>query len=73
MKASKSKYLLTTTFTNRKRNMNIKTGNWRPLNLEIEPIHFPKPILLISENCTEGNMAYTDKSLGLWELDKLNI
>jgi hypothetical protein len=72
-KKSGSKYLLTTTFTNVTRNMDIKTGGWRPLNLEIEPFHLPKPILVINENCTEGNMAYTDKSLALWELTTLTI
>jgi hypothetical protein len=70
-KKSGSKYLLTTTFTNVTRNMDIKTGGWRPLNLEIEPFNLPKPILIINENCTEGNMAYTDKSLALWELAAL--
>jgi hypothetical protein len=72
-KKSGSKYLLTTTFTNVTRNMDIKTGGWRPLNLEIEPFNLPKPILIINENCTEGNMAYTDKSLALWELAALTI
>jgi hypothetical protein len=68
-KASGSKYLLTTTFTDRMCNAEIKTGGWRPLNLEIEPVYFPKPQFVINEKCTEGN--YSDKSLALWELDKI--
>ncbi|WP_081356502.1 glycosyltransferase [Priestia aryabhattai] len=72
-KKSKSKYLLTTTFTNVSQNIDIKTGEWRPLNLEIYPFNFIEPILVINENCTEGNMAYTDKSLALWDLDKIII
>lgn len=71
-KESQSKYLLTTTFTNLMRNTNVRTGGWRPLNLEIEPFHFPKPILVINENCTEGKRAYMDKSLALWDLDTIN-
>ncbi|MFE3898712.1 MULTISPECIES: glycosyltransferase [Priestia] len=70
-KKSKSKYLLTTTFTNTSQNIDIKTGEWRPLNLEIHPFNLIKPILVINENCTEMNMAYTDKSLALWDLDKI--
>jgi Methyltransferase domain len=72
MKASKSKYLLTTTFPNHKQNTDIKTGGWRPLNFEMEPFYFPKPILLIHEFPNKRNRAYTDKSLGLWELDMLD-
>jgi hypothetical protein len=53
------------------RNTDIKTGDWRPLNLEIEPFNFPKPNLLLSEYRYKGKMAYTDKSLGLWELDTI--
>jgi hypothetical protein len=70
-KSSGSKYLLTTTFFNHKRNTNINTGNWYPINLEIEPFNFPKPILYISENSRENGKEYMDKSLGLWELEKL--
>lgn len=66
-KASQSRYLLTTTFTNLTFNQEIRTGSWRPLNLEIEPFNFPKPILVINENCTEGEMNFTDRSLALWD------
>ncbi len=66
-KASQSRYLLTTTFTNLTFNQEKRTGSWRPLNLEIEPFNFPKPILVINENCTEGEMNYLDKSLALWD------
>ncbi|WP_087972291.1 class I SAM-dependent methyltransferase [Oceanobacillus rekensis] len=72
-KASHSRYLLTTTFTNRKGNTNIKTGGWRPLNLEMKPFNFPKPIHVINENCTAGSMRYTDKSLALWDLNTINF
>ena len=70
-KRSKSKYLLTTTFTNRNQNNDIVDGDWRTLNLEIAPFFFPKPILLVNENCTEENGCYADKSLGLWEISSL--
>lgn len=73
IKASGSKYLLTTTFTNRKGNRNIVTGEWRPINLQMAPFHFPQPILVINENCTEGNGHFKDKSLGLWNIEELNI
>lgn len=70
IKRSGSKFLLTTTFTNRA-NEDIRTGYWRPINLEAAPFSFPKPLQLFSENCTEGHGQYTDKSLGLWKVDDL--
>ncbi|OAQ38605.1 hypothetical protein A5893_14425 [Pedobacter psychrophilus] len=66
------KYLLTTTFTNRKNNIDITDGEWRPLNLQKAPFNFPEPLFLINENCTENDGIYKDKSLGLWELNKIN-
>lgn len=65
---SDSKYLLTTTFPSQTENQDIFTGQWRPLNLEISPFDFPKPLELINEGCTEGDGAYSDKSLGLWRI-----
>jgi len=67
---SGSKYLLTTTFTERDTNENILTGLWRPLNLLKPPFNFPSPIFLFNEKCTEeGN--YYDKSMGFWKIDDL--
>jgi hypothetical protein len=61
--SSGAKYLLTTTFPDRQTNADIKTGDWRTLNLQIPPFNFPAPFKLINERCV-GQFA--DKSLGLW-------
>jgi hypothetical protein len=68
---SNSTYLLTTTFTRTSPNRDIIDGDWRTLNLELAPFFFPKPIVLINENCTEGEGNYADKCLGLWEIKSL--
>lgn len=69
---SKITYLLTTTFTDRDVNVDLGKGDiWRTLNLQRAPFHFPEPIKLINENCTEGNNQFTDKSLGLWRIEDL--
>jgi SAM-dependent methyltransferase len=65
---SDSKYFLTTTFVGKNTNLDINTGSWRPINLEIFPFGFPKPLKLIKEGCTENEGAYVDKSLGLWRI-----
>jgi hypothetical protein len=71
IKASGCKYLLATTFTHCKQNSDIVTGDWRKLNLQQKPFSFPEPLLVINENCTEGNGAFRDKSMALWEIDQI--
>lgn len=71
IKASGSKYLLTTTFPEHNLNQDISTGDWRPINLNKHPFNFAQPIVVINENCTEEGGIYNDKSLALWEIDKL--
>jgi len=68
---SKSKYLLTTSFTNRKENKDIITGGWYPFNLQMVPFFFPEPIRIINEGCTQSKSSYADKSLGLWKISEL--
>ena len=64
-------YLLTTTFAEADENEDITTGDWRVLNLEEPPLHFPEPLHLINEHCTESEGQYQDKSLGLWRVAEL--
>lgn len=61
-------YLFTTTFLLCQTNEDITTGDWRPLNLETDPFNLPEPTLIISEQCTEGEGLYQDKSMALWEV-----
>lgn len=71
LQKSGSEYLLTTTFTGRASNPDIRTGQWRPLNLQKPPFDFPQPLKLINEKCTEGDGSWGDKSLGLWKLSDI--
>jgi SAM-dependent methyltransferase len=67
-----SKYLLATTFPNVVQNCDITTGSWRPLNLQLAPFCFPEPIELINEQYSGGfEGQFSDKSLGLWDLQNL--
>lgn len=68
IRASGSTYLLTTTFPQQATNDDVRTGDWRPINLEAAPFHLPPPLELLVEGCTEGGGVFADKSLGLWEL-----
>ena len=66
IKKSGSKYLLTTTYSwKHLPNMDCKVGQWRRLNLELEPFSLPAPIELIVEG------TYRDKSMGLWLIENI--
>jgi SAM-dependent methyltransferase len=71
--ASGSTYLLTTTFTEHKRNYDKQTGRWRPLNLCAAPFNFPAPLRLMNEECPEEDGSFSDKCLGLWKLEDLRV
>ncbi len=73
-KRSGSRYLLTSTFSGRDKNVDLVGKDiWRTLNLQAEPFNFPPPLQLINEKCTEGNGCFTDKSLGLWRLSDIEV
>ncbi|MDX2360715.1 MAG: class I SAM-dependent methyltransferase [Crocinitomicaceae bacterium] len=67
IKKSNSTYLLTTTFPEKTKNMDIVTGGWRWLNFQEAPFNFPEPLYVFNEKCTEGK-KFTDKSMGLWKI-----
>ena len=71
LKTSASRWLLTTTFPDHPENRDIDDGDWRLLNLERAPFHFPPPTALLNEGCTEHDGAFADKSLGLWRVADL--
>lgn len=68
--ASGSAWLLATTFPELDHNENCEDGDWRGLNLELEPFNLPPPVALIDERCEEADGGWADKSLGLWRLPR---
>ncbi len=72
-KKSGSVYLLTTTFTAPRKNRDVFTSEWRPLNLESPPWNFPKPLMIIDEENTRSGGRYRDNVLALWRLSDLPI
>lgn len=72
-KKSGSKYLIMTTFPEKERQVDSRMGGWRPLNFQIAPFNFPPPIYLIRERVKNEADPYNDKSMGVWELEKINL
>lgn len=77
--ASEARYLLTTTFQYRTypRNVDIQTGEWTPINLELPPYELAPPRALLIEGSTEGIfygpevgvVPQSDRCLGLWDME----
>lgn len=72
-KKSGAKYLLTTTFVDRTENNDLvgKDSFWRPLNMQLAPFNFPKPLMCVNEGCTEEAKQYMDKCICLWLLSDI--
>ncbi len=69
---SESTYLMTTSFPGQRLNFDITTGDWRPLNLEIRPFLFPKPLMEIAEPVEKKyRLENRGKMLGVWDLKTL--
>jgi len=64
-------YLITTTFLGDRSNEDIRTGEWRALNLQRPPFQLPAPLALIDERCHHTDGIYADKRLGLWRFADL--
>jgi len=71
IKRSGSTYLLTTTNPLRQNDKEIRTGEWRPLNLEAPPFQLPPPTTTILEHSTDHNGRFPDKALALWTIANL--
>jgi hypothetical protein len=70
---SEISWLLTTTFSAEPANVDIVTGDWRPIDLTKPPFELPEPTELLNEGCTEQGGAFADKSLGLWRVSALRV
>lgn len=74
---SQIKYLLTNTYPDRTENIDIATGQFRPVNLRIAPFDFPEPLSLVQEGCgedsSENEKLYADKSIALWRVADIPI
>ncbi|MFS8979366.1 glycosyltransferase [Cupriavidus necator] len=64
-------YLITTTFTGHRQNVDTAGGQWRTIDLNSTPFGFPPPLLIVNEKCTEAGATFGDKSLGVWRLADL--
>jgi len=67
---SNIKYVFITNYIDNKINYNIKNGNWRPLNLCIEPFNLSPPLEFIKYNDIDdiSMRKSDDRTLSLWPI-----
>ncbi|MDR3012628.1 MAG: class I SAM-dependent methyltransferase [Chitinispirillales bacterium] len=71
-KKSKSRYLMTTSYSKTWNNWDILDGDCRPLNLLKPPFSLPQPLMKIREKSRGGGWGVdNDKDMYLYELDKI--
>ena len=70
-KRSRSTYLLTNTYPGWQKNENIRTGDFRHLNLMLSPFNFPPSLRRINEKLPEEQEQFFGKTLELWKLKDL--
>lgn len=70
-KRSGSTYLLTNSYPAWTKNENVRTGDFRPINLTLPPFNFPPPLKQIEEKFPEEQVQFFRKMLGLWKLSDL--
>jgi hypothetical protein len=76
-KATGARYLITSTYPTRTYNVDLSITDelnlwrYRPLNLELAPFNFPKPLFILNEGNTESNGGLHDKSLAIWFINDI--
>lgn len=72
VKRSGARWLLTTVFPNVVNITEENNGGWRLVNLLSAPYMF-NPELVFNEHCKEGNSAYDNKCMALFDVRKLPL
>ncbi len=73
IKLSGAKYFFTSTYLSCKENKDIHVGGFRPVNFQIKPFNFPRPLKIINDPCITENGTLEDKSIGIWKIEDLPI
>jgi hypothetical protein len=70
---SNIRYVLMTSFPERRDNYDVVDGDWRALDFQAPPFSFPEPELAIVEECEEEDGSYADKSLLAWRVEDIRL
>lgn len=65
---SGSVWLLVTHFSGTSENVDIESGDFRPVNLCAAPFHLPAPIRVVPEESAMAGGRYGDRAMALWRI-----
>lgn len=68
---SGSRLLLASHYFDRTENLDIPSGDFRPINLTRAPFNLPPPVERLDEDSRLEDGLYADRSMALWRLDDL--
>lgn len=71
IKRSKSKFFLATTFNHENKNVDTYNAKWRPINLEISPFNFCRPIKFVDTDFTDNGKQHLGNGMGFWRISDL--
>lgn len=70
---SGAQWLIATTFLGWQHNHDCEDGDWRALNMTRPPFDWLAPVEILNEGCEEASGGWRDKSLAVWDLQRLPI
>jgi len=73
IRKSGAKWLLTTTYPKLNVNSEIVPGQFRPINLMLQPFNLPRPDRVIKDDASVKGDDALDRSLGLWSVEDLSL
>lgn len=69
--ASRSRYLLATTYPAEQINRDTRDGGWRPVNLTAPPFCLPAPIEFFDTDYRDNGRNHPGNGLGLWPVEAI--
>jgi len=72
-KKSGATYLLATSYPIKENKRDIRSGGFRPVNLQIAPFNLPEPIMAFDELSAEPEMKSARKRMCVWQLDDIKF
>jgi methyltransferase family protein len=66
-------YLIVSNYPYTVTNTDIRTGDFRVLNLQAAPFNFPQPLMVFQELSAEYSMKKARKQLSVWRLEDIKL
>jgi hypothetical protein len=72
-KKSGARYLIASNFPRKSNTVDIRTGDYRAVNLQASPFNFPEPLMTFVELSAEPAMKKAGKCLSVWRFEDIVV